>query len=168
MATKKNPEDALMNELMDEIENAQPSRPKGKFLADGRYILKIVRAGLQTGKKFTGWTVDAEVIDTTAAPDALKATRPGDAAAIMFKQNDSLPGNLKAVEQNLGVERRALLDGSALTGRLVRVTATDALLKNGDPFTFITFTGFAEEGERLSKPASPAPVSEPADDEPPF
>lgn len=168
MAKKTNPEDALMNSLMEEIEEAQPSRPKGKFLADGRYILKINRAGLQSGKKFTGWTVDAEVIDTTAAPDPLKATRPGDSAAIMLKQNDSLPGNLKAIEQNLAVDRRALLDGSALVGKLVRVTATDSKLKDGSPFTFITFTGFAEEGECLSKPARPAPVSEPADDEPPF
>lgn len=176
MATKKaNPVNSLIDDLMGEIDDATASRPKGKFLSEGRYILKVTNAGIQQGKKFTGWTCDAEVMSTTADFDKERASKPGDGAVIMWKQNDSLPGNLKAVEQSLGVDRRALLDGSALIGKLIKVTATEGKTKEGKPFTFITITGFAEEDEARSlkpsefvQPMRLAPAPDVSDDEPPF
>lgn len=176
MATKKAPPiDSLIEDLMGEIGDATASRPKGKFLSEGRYILKVTNAGIQQGKKFTGWTCDAEVMSTTADFDKERASKPGDGAVIMWKQNDSLPGNLKAVEQSLGVDRRALLDGSALVGRLIKVTATEGKTKEDKPFTFITITGFAEGDEAHSlkpsefvQPMRSAPAQDVSDDEPPF
>jgi hypothetical protein len=176
MAAKKG---ATMQErLLEEIEKANPARRKGKFLADGRHILKVHNAGLQEGENFDGWVVDAEILATTADsdPTGVQASNVGDPVVIMWQDNKSLPSNLKGVEQSLACSSGAVLDGSALSGKMVRVTATLGQTKAGKPFTFVYFEGYASsEDVDAMKQASPHGKSpsqrepqQPLDDEPPF
>lgn len=157
MASKK----SAYSDLMEEIEKANPTKAHGKFLTPGRHLIKITGADMQAGKKFKGWCLDGEIVDTTG--DGL---RQGDHVVIMYKDNDSMPSNLKAVVNALGCSTSDLFE-NALAGRIVRVTATEGTTKGGDPFTFTNFTGFAEEGERLSKPQRAVELAT-DDDEAPF
>lgn len=173
MANKNASSDpSIDDKLLKQIENATASRPKGKFMSDGRYVIEVLHHGYQADRDGGESLVfDGRVVCTTADPDPLKATRVDDACHFRYVKNDSFAGNVKAICEALDVQARAVVYDKALVGKMVRLTATTITTRQGKPFTQITFEGFADGSEDFkpsTKPASARPAPEPADDEPPF
>lgn len=154
--------------LLNQIMGASASRPKGKYMADGRYVIEITYHGYQKDRDGgEALVIDGRVVCTTADPDPLRATKFDDPCHFRHVKNDSFPGNVKAICEALELTPAEVVYGKALVGKQVRLTATTITTKAGKPFTQITIEGFADGSEnfkpqpqQVRKPVNSAPDDE--------
>jgi hypothetical protein len=172
MATKTTDKNSGMDQdLLNEIMGATAARPKGKFLVDGQYVIKITNHGHQKPGTKSGTPAlvfDGEVICTSADYDSTRATRKGDPAHWRYNENESFAGNCKAITVNLGCTPAELLYGNALVGECVVVQATTIKTKDGNPFTLVNVLRFASGSEDFKAHQAPRGVDPKNDDAIPF
>lgn len=136
--------------MLDGLDKAKPTRPRGLFMDDGEYIITVENYGHQAPALKGGKA--AMVFDGKIEATNSKKRRRGEPVHWRYADNESFLGNMRQLAQAFGassieeeLEMSAkLMEGDAdLEGRKLLVRATTIKKKDGEDFTQIYVVGFA-------------------------